>query len=317
MQKFIAPLCLLLAGWSQHSLSLECNSNTCAEISALDTITIIPTEEMFTNSNTPNLIVVEDYCAFSYERFTNTPLTYDVQFRTESGTTALGNGDYRIGGSGRLRFNLQWRGNPDRAYANVLTNRLSEDTEGALNCSQRNAQASLKVSVSANDIQATQPGNYSGSLSMDMGQGSGTYHSRVNFEVRLPKLAKISRLNDVVVETRNNNNNAYVEDEGFCVFVWGGGNYTVSAEGSNDAGTRFRLMNNSNAINYTLRLRQTGRNWRTVRPNQSITLGGGHPQLNCNNTDNADIRIRVRDSDINNKPSGVYRDTLTLTVAPT
>ena len=315
--KFVAPLCLLLAGWSPFLQAVqECRNGACSDISGLDTITIIPTENMLTSATAP-LVVVEDYCAYVYSSNNNTPRDYDVMFRTVSSTTPLGNGNFRIGGNSGPQFNLKWRGNPDRTYTNVVTGQLTRPTEGALNCTQRNSQASLQLTITSAEIQAAQPGDYSGSLSMDLGRGNNAYHSAVNFEIRLPKLAKISRLDDVVVETRNNNNNAYVEDEGFCVFVWGGGNYTVSAEGSNDSGTRFRLMNSSNAINYSVRLRQTGRNWRTVRPNQSITLGGGHPQLNCNNTDNADIRIRVRDSDINNSPSGVYRDTLTLTVAPT
>ncbi len=104
--------------------------------------------------------------------------------------------------------------------------------------------------MTAAEIQAAQPGNYNGSLSMDMGQDNSIYHSRIPFEMKLPKLAKISGLEDVLVDSRNGADNAYLETRNFCVFVWGGGDYTLRADSANAQGNQFRLLNGSNAINY-------------------------------------------------------------------
>ncbi|WP_281646442.1 hypothetical protein [Parendozoicomonas sp. Alg238-R29] len=70
MKKYVALVPFLPAS----AQALECNGNTCAEISSLDTI--IPTEDMLAGSGAQTLQVTEDDCAFAYNRLNNTPTTY-------------------------------------------------------------------------------------------------------------------------------------------------------------------------------------------------------------------------------------------------
>ena len=151
---------------------------------------------------------------------------------------------------------------------------------------------------------------------MDMGQGSTLYHSAVNFNITLPSLTKISGLDDMFISELNrpNNRNFLRNDETFCVFVWGAGDYAISAD--SDTGSDFFLNNGTDTIKYIVRLSQqdSGLGLTTVAPNQQVVSTGGSSSINCNNTSNARVRIRINDSEMVGKSTGAYTSRLTLTV---
>lgn len=150
---------------------------------------------------------------------------------------------------------------------------------------------------------------------MDVGQDSDSYHSNVDFTVQLPTLVKISGLDDMVLTERGNNR--YRQEEPFCVFVSGGGDYRIRASGGPGASDPFSLTNSSNTIDYRVRLENASNRLETVSPGNWLNAGNGSNSINCNGETNNKVRIVVLDQWVANKPAGVYSGTLYLTVEPT
>ncbi len=149
---------------------------------------------------------------------------------------------------------------------------------------------------------------------MDMGQGSSVYHSRIPFKITLPNLVKISGLEDIALTEKVPGKSYYRKDNRFCVFVWGGGSYTIKANGN--SGDRFLLSNGTDTVAYIVRLSRTasGRSLKTVFVDQTITSSAGSSAVDCNGQDNARIRIRINERELTGKSAGIYSGTLSLTV---
>ncbi|MRI31745.1 hypothetical protein EOPP23_01880 [Endozoicomonas sp. OPT23] len=305
----VTALCLS----SPVHADLQCRNGVCADIQALDEIVLIPEESDLDGTSNRDISTVENYCALSYRQADGNPTSYDIAFQTGTSASDVGGGFFQIGNNGP-DIKMEWRGNPDSAYADISSSGLSNDTAGARFCSDRNAMASIRATLNASQLQSIQPGRYSGELSMDMGQGSNLYHSRIPFQITLPDLYKISGLDDIVLTEKVPNRSFYRKDERFCVFVWGGGSYTIRANGG--TGNQFLLSNGSDTINYMVRLSKAadGSSLETVSVDQAVTSTAGSNSLSCNGQNNARVRIRINDSELAGKSAGVYSGTLSLTV---
>ncbi|WBA80956.1 hypothetical protein [Endozoicomonas sp. GU-1] len=321
--KRLPPVVLSL--WVPHSVAgLECalfggTGVRCTDVIGLENQEItIQSEEVI--NNTTVIYGEQQYCILSYTRpFGNddindrSRLPFDVQVDGDAADDdfVLTNGD------NTLPVAFQWRGGAPVSGASVWeepgpTN-LTSDQQGATSCDdQPFSQAWVRFELQSSALQSVQPGSYSGRFSVDIGQGPTGYHSDVNFTVNLPTLVKISGLDDMVLTGRGNNR--YRQEEPFCVFVSGGGDYRIKASGGAEANAPFLLSNGSNTIPYRVRLSRNGSNLNTVNPGVWLDATGSSSSLNCNGGNNTKVRIVVQDNSVNGKPAGVYKGTLYLTV---
>lgn len=266
----------------------------------------------------------QEYCIISY----STPslhsaasawrrLVFDVQL----------DGDNRHGGfvlrnaQSTLPVRFQWRGGAPvsgaPAWESPGPGRLTSDQQGALSCNDKpHSQAWLRFEVSSSSLQQAQPGTYSGSFSVDVGQELEGYHDEVHFTVHLPRMVRISGLQDVVLSDRGPNDDRYQQSVPFCVFVSGGGDYRIRASGGPGPSDSFSLKQAGNFIKYRVRLSSNGTNNVTVAPGRWLDAHNGSSSVDCNGGTNTQLLIVMLDSWAATKPAGIYVGTLYLTVEP-
>ncbi|WP_211826144.1 hypothetical protein [Kistimonas asteriae] len=315
----------LYSGFACAALDCDSISNgyRCTDVVGLENQDIVIQNEDVVGTGSV-VFGEQEYCILSYttSSLTSNPsewsrLMFDVQVDGDSS-----NGEFVLqNGGSALPVNFQWRGGAPVSGGSVWEspgpNNLTSDQQGALSCNDDPySQAWLRFEVSSDDLQSANPGTYTGSFNVDIGQDSAGYHGNVNFTVRLPRLIKISGLDDMVLTERNANNNRYRQEEPFCVFVTGGGDYRIRASGGPGQNDPFRLTQPGDAIQYRVRLSSNGNNNITVDPGDWVNANNGSSSLNCNGGTNTKVRIVVLDSWIANKPAGVYVGTLYLTVEP-
>ena len=300
-----------------------CKVYRCSDIVGLENQDIVIQDKDVVG--TDNVLLGEqEYCIISYD----TPslysaasawrrLVFDVQL----------NGPSRCGGfvlrnaQSTLPVRFQWRGgapvtgNP--VWESPGPGELTSDQQGALSCGDKPySQAWLRFEVSSSSLQQAQPGTYSGSFSVDVGQELEGYHDEVHFTVHLPRMVRISGLQDVVLSDRGPKDDRYRQSVPFCVFVSGGGGYRIRASGGPGPSDSFSLKQAGNFIKYRVRLSSNGTNSVTVTPGQWLHAHNGSNSMDCHGGTNTQLLIVVEDRWAVNKPPGIYVGTLYLAVEP-
>ncbi len=300
----------------------------CYDVENLDDIVIIPTEADLFGSTTGNIEIEEEFCARSFWRDFRTgeqSLAYETAVRGVEQTPAvgfLGPGWYRVrnrsGNNNSFFIQLLW----DRAIGSnnfsPVVNRNTETGQGVEDCASSTDNSAFKVIVPRSEIRRVLPGRYEGRFRIDIGAediGGVDYgfSEQVRFNITLPTLVKISALDNMTLAQRNSADTGYEQEEPFCVFVWGGGDYQISASGGPGVNDPFQLSlagNPATTVPYGVRFSETGNT--NFRPLPATA--GGNNQLDCGGVDNARVQVQLQDSDVANKPAGVYRGTLYLTV---
>ncbi|MGO0305602.1 hypothetical protein ACTL6P_03165 [Endozoicomonas acroporae] len=130
-------------------------------------------------------------------------LPFDVQVDGD----AAGDDFVLRNGNNTLPVAFKWRGGApvsgDSIWEEPGPRNLTSDQQGATSCEdQPFSQAWVRFELRSSELQSILPGSYSGNFSVDIGQGSASYHSDVNFTVNLPTLVKISGLDDMVLTRR-------------------------------------------------------------------------------------------------------------------
>ncbi len=149
----------------------------------------------------------------------------------------------------------------------------------------------------------------------------GPYFYRDSLNVCLPGFsvaqAKISGLSDIAL---TDNNLSTVIDT--CVYSTTGKARLEFDSLNTRPRTKFRLLNGSHhKVFYTLSVRQglSGNNWKELVKEGASNISDVSWQVNdsdenCNGTRNISFRVTATAPD--NKPAGIYSDTMTVTVSP-
>ncbi|WP_419832911.1 hypothetical protein [Endozoicomonas atrinae] len=301
--------------------SLSGNSERCADVIGMENQEItIQTEEIINNSSV--IYGEQQYCILSYTKPSANSninawsrLPFDVQVDGDRD----GNDFVLSNGSNTLPVAFKWRGgapvNGSSIWEEPGPGDLASDQQGATSCDEQPfSQVWVRFELLFSELQGVLPSSYSGNFSVDIGQDSAGYHSDVNFTVNLPTLVKIIGLDDMVLTGRGNNRCR--QEEPFCVFVSGGGDYRIKASGGAGSTKPFLLSNSSDSTPYRVCLSSNGSNLNTIDPGEWLDATNSSTSLSCNGGTNIKVRIVVLDSWINGKPAGVYKGTLYLTVEP-
>lgn len=149
----------------------------------------------------------------------------------------------------------------------------------------------------------------------------GYSHDTWKLSVSRPRQLKISQLRDVHLDTRDAattraNGQIYSAPMNFCVFASQGSGYRLKLEGRHPLASAepFRLRQGDRFIPYTPSFRANDRPWIDITSNQYLGSYRGHNALDCNGGSNASLIFRVNSHSLS--ASGLYQDTLTISVVP-
>ena len=142
-----------------------------------------------------------------------------------------------------------------------------------------------------------------------------TFHDSVPVRVKLNKVAqvRVSKLKDVEI---GDNLEGTMK---FCVFTTKGLYYHIYLDTLNNPGGSFFLTNSSgDTIGYRVGFLpdNNGGHWMTNDKAGRLGDGQGSSDENCNGDTNAYFSILPYESDVDDAGTGVYTDTMTITVAP-
>ncbi|WOG28934.1 hypothetical protein [Endozoicomonas sp. 8E] len=157
--------------------------------------------------------------------------------------------------------------------------------------------------------------------------GEDMYNTRhldsilVTIPIVVPEFVQISGLEDVALDADDLSGNNLDAQFGVCIFSNTGG-VSIDFDGSSDPGNNFMLskqgqcVNASDCVNYRMRVRTPDESWLTYRrqgqrPNRVWTAS---TEQDCEGQDNMTLRVRIKAEDLDNIDSGVYSDTMTVTV---
>ncbi len=157
--------------------------------------------------------------------------------------------------------------------------------------------------------------------------GEDMYNTRhldsilVTIPIVVPEFVQISGLEDVALDANDLSGNNLDADFGACVFS-NTGEVSIDFDSSSNPGDDFMLskqgqcVNASDCVNYRMRIRTPSESWTTYRrqgqrPNRGWTAS---TQQDCGGQDNMTLRVRIKGNDLDNIDSGVYSDTMTVTI---
>lgn len=157
--------------------------------------------------------------------------------------------------------------------------------------------------------------------------GEDMYNTRhldsilVTIPIVVPEFVQISGLEDVALDTDDLSGNNLDAQFGVCVFS-NTGEVSIDFDSSSNPGDDFMLskqgqcVNASDCVNYRMRVRTPDESWLTYRrqgqrPNMVWTAS---TEQDCEGQDNMTLRVRIKAEDLDNIDSGVYSDTMTVTV---
>lgn len=163
--------------------------------------------------------------------------------------------------------------------------------------------------------------------SSNTGSGDSGHHAwvRITISLNVPDLIQISGLNDMELSNKNLVGEFYEKTQEFCVYTLLGQKFTIKASGTADTAKDFRLVNNNKSykIPYEMLIGRTeGFPPVQIQPNNKLMEGedwvGDCPPRgdNSNGDTNMTLKIRVDETEAGRQPSGVYKDTMTITVKP-
>ena len=149
------------------------------------------------------------------------------------------------------------------------------------------------------------------------------YDSReISIPLSRAKEVKISGLEDVILNSADLSGNNLDADIGVCVYS-STGKVTLDFDGANVPGQDFELSRTSDCsqpdqcVSYRIRVRTPTEDWVTYRrKGQRQNEWTASDDVQCNNTDNMTIRVRLKRNDVNGAGTGVYQDTMTVIVSP-
>ncbi len=194
-----------------------------------------------------------------------------------------------------------------------VTGFLTPQITGPLNCAE--GSSSLEVTLSAAQLAYAQAGIYRATLGFDVMQISGSYSGVLDFQVNMPELVQISRLNDIIIPTGMGN---AVATESFCVFRNGQGNFSVQVSGLNDVSGQLHLKN-IDMLPYQVEIGQSGAFYSLT---SGFTLLGSYTNFSgssvrdCGGADNTELRVTLLSQDISAAMPGTYTDALTIMISP-
>lgn len=306
---------VLAAAWPM----LACAQNV-LEISDVDPISLVSW------NGSGGLTGEDDYCVVSYKR--RRPRQYDVAAYANGYID--GDGDFALENSfgEQLKVFLSWRGNATGgSYVPLRPNESSGDVtdrqDGAFNCGEPNALATIRLDISAAALASASAGTYSGTFQIDAWQfdnngnrypSSGPVYQ--SFTVTLPELVQITNLNDIDLGNYDGVSDLTQSDD-ICIFRNGFGSFRIKASGGPSDGDPFLLSNGADQIPYLVALKDNA-----MASHVSVTegqwLGGlnGHGSQNCGGTTNASVQVTALASDMVSATPGTYAGTLYLTVEP-
>ncbi len=138
-----------------------------------------------------------------------------------------------------------------------------------------------------------------------------------NFDVTLSvsPVLQISGLSDISVGFDGTDIDKKMN---FCVFVFGGTGFKIKGDSQNGSNGSFLLQLGSDTIPYILSVGTSSddslipltNNYSSISPTSTV------PKLCKGRQGNMQIRLRIDASNVQGTSSGVYKDTVTLTVAP-
>lgn len=181
----------------------------------------------------------------------------------------------------------------------------------------------IVAEIDATDLKSAS-GDYEGEfdVKVDFASPSMSAEDELDIELELPPTILISGLEDMPLTHTENSD--IKESQDFCVYVSGGDRFQIKAESQVGNGS-FELSNgkNDDNIGYEVTVgRVNGGEGNSVGP---INEGGyyshkswkGAKDLFCEKKgENMELTLNIAESEISDKPAGVYEDTLHLTVQP-
>jgi hypothetical protein len=195
---------------------------------------------------------------------------------------------------------------------------------GAYSCTaDRNSQTRVDITLPAGQLATARAGTYSETFAMDVcrisGGGYAECSAQVNFSVTLPELIQITNLDDVNLGTWSGSGDMQITED-FCVFRNGQGGFSITTNGSNDAGGNFNLRSTAN-LPYTIEYSQGGA-FLAASPGTAVPFASsgftGDSVRDCavSGGTNTSIRFTVSESELNSKTSGTFSDTIDIFVIP-
>ena len=266
-----------------------------------------------------------NFCAVSVNggvRRSVTPVPYQIRVRT----TGRGRANTPLqleasSGSGdilplRVSYTDLTSNSTEQLQANIYT---AQNKQGEINNCPAGANARLRFSINQADLASVAAGTYQTRVRVLIrGGNNGTQVARRNIRLTiiLDDIVSIQGLNDILLGSYSGSGDLSAT-EAFCIARNGSGTYQVTASGNGPGGS-FALLNNSNTLPFTARW-DDGSSISDLIANSSLTTRqNAYTSANqCGTTTpNANLLITIAETDLANSPSGNYRGTLTLIIAP-
>jgi len=314
-------IALLATAWPM----LACAQQNVLDISGLDPISIVSW------NGSGGLMGEDDYCILSYREFWFGAFSRQYDVAAYHNGYVDGDGDFALEhvSGDQLKVSLGWRGNA--TGGNFVTLRPQETSgdvtgrqDGASDCSQPEALATIRIDISATTLATAQAGTYSGTFQIDVwqftGNGSGRYPSSgpiyQSFSVTIPELVQITNLDDIDLGSFDGVNDLTQGDD-ICIFRNGFGDFRIKASGGSGTADAFLLSNGAGQIPYQVALKDDAMaSFVTVAAGQWLGGLNGHGSQNCGGGTNASFQVTALASDMMTATSGTYSGTLYLTVEP-
>lgn len=261
----------------------------------------------------------DDYCVIS--RSGGTPLPYDVAAWADG----FHDGEdfvLRNASSEELKVSLSWRGNatggsfvPLQPYE--TSGDLTGQQRGARNCRQSDANATIRIDISAATLASASAGTYSGTFRIDALQyGGDNLYIYQSFSVTLPELVQITDLDNIDLGGFDGVNDLIEGDE-ICIFRNGFGNFRIKASGGPSDVDAFLLSNGAGQIPYQVAFKGDGMaSFVSLAEGEWLAGSNGHGSQDCGGGTNASVQVTALAADMATATPGTYTGTLYLTVEP-
>lgn len=184
---------------------------------------------------------------------------------------------------------------------------------------------SFTFTFNRNRLDKLQAGTHNFSFYIAGEDMSNTQHLdsiRVTIPIVVHDWVQISGLEDVALDANDLSGWTLDAQFGVCVFS-STGRVTIDFESSSNPGNEFMLskqgqcVNASDCVKYRMRVKTDSKRWRRYRwpgdrPNEVWTVSS---EQDCGGQDNMTLQVRILWNALRNIDSGVYSDTMTVTVS--
>lgn len=263
-------------------------------------------------SGSGGLMGTDTYCLVSKQSATSTQaVRYDVAAygpNDPAGNFVLLNA---IDNS-QLPVRLTWNGNAGSYVMTdyAVTRFLTPLQNGAINCGQAAANISISIEALAGDLASARAGTYSGSFQIDALQSQSPNRYVIeSYSVTIPELVQITNLDDIDLGVFNGVSDAIGSDQ-LCVFRNGAADYALRASGGVNATDPFVLSNGSATLSYQVSFREGSGAFTQRTPGQLLTGLSGSAVQDCGGGTNAEVQVRVNQSEMMTNAPGTYTGVL-------